>query len=100
MSACAICPMRAGVRLTELKARIFDAIKRGGPAGIEADELFALVLQDRGVKREDLKTHVAQINQRLLLSDTKIVSDGRRYGSYWLEKRRTDDAATQRSSVL
>jgi DNA-binding response OmpR family regulator len=59
--------IRAGVRLTPLKARIFDAIKRAGPDGISADDLFALVYsaRERRASRRTLKAHVWQINDQL-----------------------------------
>jgi DNA-binding response OmpR family regulator len=59
--------LRYGVRLTPLKARIFDAIERAGPGGIDADDLFRLVYSDRDRKagRRTLKAHIWQINDLL-----------------------------------
>ncbi len=52
---------RLGVRLTPLKARIFDIITRAGPDGISASDLFDIVCTE-GQSRETLKSHVWQIN--------------------------------------
>ena len=68
--------MRLGVRLTPLKARIFDAIKRAGKDGIEGDDLFRLIFGERPVKRSCLKAHVWQIND--LLEESGYHITGRR----------------------
>ena len=59
---------RHGVRLGPLRARIFDAIQRAGPSGVDADDLFDLILAERGVQRTALKAHVWAIND--LISDS------------------------------
>jgi len=61
---------RGGVRLTPLKARIFDVIKRAGPDGIESDDLFAMIFAERNVVRATLRAHIWQIND--ILSDTGL----------------------------
>lgn len=66
---------RLGVRLTPLKARIFDAIKRAGYDGIDRNDLFALVFSNRPVKRSCLKSHVWQINDAI--EDTGYRIEGR-----------------------
>lgn len=63
---------RAGVRLSPLKARIFDAIKRAGKDGIAGSELFDLFLKERGGQFSVLKCHVYQINEKLAGTDCKI----------------------------
>jgi hypothetical protein len=70
---CACCgqstaDVRHGVKLTRLKARIFDAIERAGPAGIATRDLFDLVFANdlRRHAVSTLKAHVWQINQALL----------------------------------
>lgn len=91
MAGAGLCPhcgqplpvKRAGTRLTPLKARIFDAIARAGPAGIDADDLFALIYGDRRHRsRETLKAHVWQINDALAGSGVSIAGtrgSGRRF---------------------
>jgi hypothetical protein len=69
--------MRLGVRLTALKARIFDIVVRAGECGVSGEDLHAIVYQDEDKKpaRESIKSHVVQIND--LLEDTgyRIRSD-------------------------
>jgi hypothetical protein len=71
---------RLGVRLTPLKARIFDAIRRYGEERIKCAEL--------GNPRT-VKAHVSQINDLLEETDWRI--DGRRGrdGGYRLVRRST-----------
>lgn len=64
--------IRAGVRLSELKTRIFDVVKRAGPNGVDRDYLFDLIMRTRGVKRETLKSHISQINDQLAGTDYQI----------------------------
>jgi len=64
--------LRCGVRLSLLKTRIFDIIERAGRDGISGNDLFAMTLEIRGAKRNVLKTHVHQINDRLESSDSRI----------------------------
>lgn len=56
---------RKGVKLSFLKARIFDAVDRAGPDGIPADDLHGMVFTE-GQKRATLKTHIWQINDVLI----------------------------------
>lgn len=51
--------MRLGVRLTALKARIFDLIMRGGEDGISGADLLDIV----GLQGTCLKSHIWQINE-------------------------------------
>lgn len=60
--------MRLGVRLTPLKARIFDLVQRAGRDGIDRGDLFSLVFGGTGQCRETLKAHIFQIND--LIEDT------------------------------
>ena len=55
--------IRLGVRLTPLKARIFDLIRRGGQDGIDKRDLFDIVFGDGQHSRETLKAHIWQINE-------------------------------------
>lgn len=72
---------RFGVRLTPLKARIFDAIQRAGRDGILGDDLFDIALRERGVKRATLKEHIHQLNRAFEHTEIRIA--GRR--TYRLE---------------
>jgi hypothetical protein len=66
---------RLGVRLTPLKARIFDVIKRSGDHGISPDELFNICLRERDTRpsKLSLKAHINQINEATDDSNQKIV---------------------------
>jgi hypothetical protein len=92
MSICPHCSrefeVRAGVLLTPLKARIFDVVNRAGPDGIHTDDLFDIIFEDRSIGRANLKTHIWQINDKLLETDWMIACSGSRAARYWLEKRR------------
>lgn len=71
---------RLGVRLTPLKARIFDLIQRSGADGIDRRELFDIVFGDndahaRKHSYETLKAHLKQIND--LIEDTGFRIEGR-----------------------
>ena len=71
--------VRAGARLPPLKARIFDAIKRAGAAGISGpDVIESLGLE---VGENGIRAHVWQINQILIRfgASGRIVSRGRAY---------------------
>jgi hypothetical protein len=72
--------IRLGVRLTPLKARIFDIIQRGGDDGIDRRDLFDIVFGNDDAhshKRSyhTLKAHIAQINE--LIEDTGFHIEGR-----------------------
>jgi hypothetical protein len=63
---------RLGVRLTPLKASIFDLVKRAGPDGILSSELQARI----GTKtRASLKSHIWQINDAIGEVGYRIVND-------------------------
>lgn len=64
--------LRYGVRLSLLKTRIFDIVERAGCDGISGNDLFEMTLENRGAKRNVLKTHIHQINDRLESSDFRI----------------------------
>jgi hypothetical protein len=63
--------VRLGVPLTQLKARIFDAIRRAGPDGIASGAIIEELALP--VSRTTLKAHVWQINERLADSGYQIV---------------------------
>jgi hypothetical protein len=93
MSTCTHCGQeiperREGVRLSPLKARLFDAIKRAGQDGIAGDDLFDLFLRERGAQYTVLKVHVCQINDKLAGTDCMIAVTrmGGSSGIYRLKK--------------
>jgi DNA-binding winged helix-turn-helix (wHTH) protein len=65
--------IRLGVRLTDVKARIFDLVQRGGRDGIDRGDLFEIVFGDSGVARSNLKSHISQINDLLEDAGYRIV---------------------------
>jgi hypothetical protein len=78
-SIVALCPhcgqqmrdMRAGVRLTPIKARIFDLVARAGAQGIDADDINRIVF-DGQRSRDVIKAHICQINDLLAATDLRI----------------------------
>jgi hypothetical protein len=83
----AVCPrchqsvddIRLGVRLTPLKAALFDRIKAAGDIGISTTEIIQEVYRDRSpIKETAIKSHVNQINDLLAGTEWRIRSDGRR----------------------
>jgi len=74
--------MRAGVRMTTAKARIFDLVKLSGEEGIPA----AALAQTLNVSPETIKAHVWQINEMIADSGWIIKPTVPRYG-YSLKKR-------------
>src|SRR6516162_7569645 len=85
-----------GGRVTPLKLRIFELVRRAGPGGIGGDDLFAIVYDGqlpryrgghdgRGGTRQrnTLKSNIYQINRQLV--DYRIVCSGRdRAARYYL----------------
>jgi Fe2+ or Zn2+ uptake regulation protein len=68
--------MRAGVRLTPLKARIFDLIKASSEHGISARELEREIYRGPKQRRPDtIRVHIWQINDLLLDTDVVIRAD-------------------------
>jgi hypothetical protein len=72
--------IRLGVRLTPLKARIFDIVQRSGDDGIGRRDLFDIVFDDddahsRKHSFHTLKAHLNQINE--LIEDTGFRIEGR-----------------------
>lgn len=80
--------LRCGVRLSLLKTRLFDIIKRAGRDGISGEDLYEFFLKTRGAKLNVLKTHIYQINERLESTDWRIevTRNGRETGIYRLKK--------------
>jgi hypothetical protein len=85
MAAFARCPHcrqiigheRCGVRLTPLKAELFDIIKRAGDIGVTSVELIhsALYRDRRTVSHLTVKSHIWQINELLEETDWVIQSE-------------------------
>lgn len=79
---------RLGVRLSPIKARIFDAVRRAGDAGVTRAALERLIY-DRLVSDKNIKAHVLQINEMLTHTDWSIRSDfAGRHRSYHLVRQR------------
>jgi len=78
-------------------ARIFDAIKRAGPSGIDADNLFDLILAGRGVQRSALRARVWVINDVVSDSGRRIVGTRNAGGRFHLMRRASK--GTQKSWV-
>jgi hypothetical protein len=67
--------IRLGVRLTPLKARVFDIIQRGGRDGVNRCDLYDIVFGNRKADRWTLKSHINQINE--LIEDAGYQIRGR-----------------------
>lgn len=77
--------LRLGIRLTALKADIFDAIKSRGSHQIKASEIASQI----GYERPNVvKQHVLQINDMLEETDWRIESLRGKDGGFRLVKRR------------
>lgn len=76
---------RVGVRMTVLKARIYDAIKAPGEVGASNREVAAAI----GYTRHSsiVGKHVRQINDMLEGTEWRIVSDGRGPNARWHIRR-------------
>jgi DNA-binding winged helix-turn-helix (wHTH) protein len=103
MTAAGCCPycsqplpeIRLGVRLTPLKARIFDLVQRGGADGIDREDLFDIVFGGTGRCRETLKAHIFQINE--LIADEGYRITGRSVARLEkLDENETDDLREHR----
>lgn len=87
-----ICPMcrqpldciRYGVRLSPLKARIFDMVKRSQHVGVTSENINALCFDGRSTPT-NVRVHIAQINAALVDTGLHISggADGWR-GNYHL----------------
>jgi len=71
--------MRLGVRLTALKARLFDLVRRSGIDGIHSDDLHSLLYPDGGCSRDTLKAHIWQINELIADEGYRILGRGSFY---------------------
>jgi hypothetical protein len=81
---------RGGVRLTPLKARIFDVIHRAGVDGISPADINAIVFDGRA-SYDTVKAHIWQINDLLAETDIEIDSVGGRgpvHGYYRIQRQR------------
>jgi hypothetical protein len=86
--------MRLGIRMTALKARLFDLVKRGGIDGISSEDLYSLLYPDGGGSRQTLKAHVWQINE--MIADEGYRIEGRN-SSYRLVNMRAMSRIRSRS---
>ena len=74
---------RVGVALTELKARIFDMIKRRD--GVTKDDINIAIF-DGTAKPDTIKAHIWQINDALMDTGVRIRSFGKRPDGYYYLK--------------
>lgn len=92
---CAACgqtipePLSVGVKLSPIRTRIFEAVRRAGAGGICRDDLMDVVYgnaADGGPGSANvIAAHVAQINKLLAPLGRRIASDrGRGSGTYTL----------------
>jgi hypothetical protein len=72
--------IRLDVRLTPLKVRLFDVIKRAAAGGIISEDLFEIVIADRGdITISNLKSHIWQINNAIKDTGFRIMSRDRHW---------------------
>ena len=76
MNTCPTCGQpvkeeRAGVKMSTLKARIFDAIKRAGTSGLTANDLVCII---GDTNHTSIKSHIWQLNDALTDTGFKIQS--------------------------
>jgi hypothetical protein len=64
--------IRLGVRLTPLKARIYDLIHRAGKDGIASQDIKTIVYEHKKRVPKTIRTHINQINDRLEETNFKI----------------------------
>jgi hypothetical protein len=66
--------IRLGVRLTPLKARIFDLVQRGGVDGIDRRDLLDIINthREKPICHRTLKAHIFQINELIEDSGYRI----------------------------
>lgn len=84
---------RFGVPMPPLKARLVDLIKAAGELGTSSRELRQDLYRDHTHARSmtTVRLHIVQINDLLVSTDWRIVSDGRGRHARWrisLGKRR------------
>jgi hypothetical protein len=83
---------RLGVRLTALKAGIFDAIKTAGDVGLSCEELAQSGLwrdspRSSPPTKNTVRSHIVQINEELDGSGWRIVGDHHRPWRWSLVRR-------------
>ena len=93
MKVCTYCQqplpeIRAGVRLSPLKSRIFDIVRRAGPDGVAIEIINALCFDGRSTAK-NVKTHVSQINDALAGSNLRLYGGNPR-GFYRIVRTHAD----------
>jgi hypothetical protein len=84
---------RAGVRLSPLKAHIFDVIKRAGFNGIPIEDINAICFDGRATA-VNVRTHIHQINDALAGTDFQIRGKASgMVGFFHISKRHWEDVA-------
>ena len=66
---------RGGVRLSPLKAHIFDVVERAGPAGIMIADINAICF-DGNASHANVRSHILQINDTLAETNLHISGGG------------------------
>ena len=70
---------RVGVHLGPVKIRIFDMIKAAGDVGMSSQEIVHDLYREKGGNIGTIKAHICQMNDVLVETDWRIVSEGRRW---------------------
>ena len=87
-------PVRYGVRLGPLAARIVDAVQRAGADGIAYADLFEMIYHDRPAsQRGALKGYVRQINYKLSEHGAPVCIRRSRAGTYKITAAKQRGAA-------
>jgi len=63
--------VRAGIRLSQLKAHIFDVIKRSGSSGVTVQTINGVCFDGRA-SAVNVRNHISQINDALAGTDFEI----------------------------
>ena len=80
--------LRAGVRLSALKARIYDVVKLAGSNGITIEDINATCFDGR-TSAVNVRNHIHQINDALAGTDLEIRGgEPGMLGYYHIVKRR------------
>ena len=70
---------RVGVQLGPMKIRIFDMIKAAGDVGLSSREIAYDLYGEGEGNIGTVKAHINQMNDSLVETDWRIVSEGKRW---------------------
>jgi hypothetical protein len=82
--------LRAGVRLSPLKAHIFDVIKRADSNGIIIEDINTICFDGRATA-VNIRTHIHQINDALAGTDFQIRKASGMVGFFHIVKPKRRD---------